>query len=528
RGKRFPSLIDATIEDITAGLEDGVFTSVDLVKTYIARIEEVNPVLHAVTEVNPLALKVAAELDEERACGEVRGPLHGVPLLLKNNIGTFTPPDSPSMNTTAGSTSLIGAHLPRDSHLASLLLSSGAILLGKSNLSQWANYRMNLGSNGWSTHGGQVYGPFYPSQDPSGSSSGSAVGTALGLAAGSLGTETSGSIISPSQKNGIVGIKPTVGLTSRDLVIPISEHQDTVGPMARTVRDAAVILSVLAGRDEKDNYTSAIPFGSIPDYPSACQLSGLEGKRLGVPRNAELFATPLYPNFTLAKFDSVLPLLSSAGAEMVDPAAFPFADPLDRYPPESSTVLASDFLANLPRYLRNLVRNPANITDLPSEREYTTGVGAGPEQYPEHDVGVWDFVLENVSFPNTDPRFWPAYQAVLRWGGEFLSIFDTYDLDAIVMPSYYAAVFAAGVGAPLVTVPLGYAPDGTDVEYNARGNLVDQGPGIPYGLAFLGKHWTEEALIGMAYAFEQRTNFRADGNPYIVPSAELVDFVEEC
>jgi amidase len=184
-------------------------------------------------------------------------PLHGLPILIKNNIAT-----ADKMNNTAGSWSLVGAKVPRDSTMAVKLRKAGAIILGKTNLSQWANYRSSNSSNGWSAYGGQTYGAYYPGQDPSGSSSGSGVSSSLGLAFASLGTETDGSILSPSQMNNIVGIKPTVGLTSRSLVIPISEHQDTVGPMARTVKDAAYILQAIAGPDQYDNYTSAIPWAS--------------------------------------------------------------------------------------------------------------------------------------------------------------------------------------------------------------------------------------------------------------------------
>ena len=206
----------------------------------------------------PRSQLFASELDTERANGTVRGPLHGVPILIKNNIGT-----NDSMDNTAGSYALAGARIPRDSTIAAKLRKAGAVILGKANLSQWANFRSDNSSSGWSAIGGQVIGAYFPDQDPSGSSSGSGVSSSIGLAFAALGSETDGSIISPSDANNLVGIKPTVGLTSRDLVIPISEHQDTVGPMARTVKDAAYVLQAIAGLSPYDNYTSAIPF---PNY----------------------------------------------------------------------------------------------------------------------------------------------------------------------------------------------------------------------------------------------------------------------
>jgi len=220
----YPDLLEVGAEELVAGLESGAWTSVELTKAYILRIKETNPVLRAVTEINPDALSIAAALDVERANGTIRSALHGIPMLIKNNIAT-----NDQMNNTAGSYSLLGAKVPRDATVASKLRKAGVVLLGKSNLSQWANFRSSNSSNGWSAHGGQVTGAYYPNMDPSGSSSGSGVSSSIGLAFAALGTETDGSIVSPSSANNVVGIKPTVGLTSRSLVIPISEHQDTVG-----------------------------------------------------------------------------------------------------------------------------------------------------------------------------------------------------------------------------------------------------------------------------------------------------------
>lgn len=510
-----PQLIDATIETLTAGLNRRQFTTVDLVKAYLARIAEVNDTLHAVTEVNPDALAIAAGLDAERAAGSVRGPLHGIPILVKNNIATYD-----KMNTTAGSWALLGAKMPRDATVAQKLRAAGAILLGKANLSQWADWRSLNSSNGWSALGGQVYGPYFPDEDPNGSSSGSGVASTLGLALGCLGTETDGSILSPSSLNNLVGIKPSVGLTSRHLVIPISEHQDTVGPMTRTVKDAARILHAIAGVDPYDNYTSAIPKnGSIPDYVAACNLSALSGARLGVPRNViSLFSDNTTGPITDA-FEEALGIFEAAGAIIVDNTNFTAAKEF-----KSSTlpteILNADFVVNLQSYLELLTDNPNNITSLAVLRNFTQAFPL--EDYPIRDTGEWDKALQNWN--NTDPRFWPAYQQNMFYGGEggLLGAIERNSLDAVILPTKFGHDYAAVIGSPVVTVPLGSYPVGTPIVKNSWG-LVQSAPNLPFGISFLGPKFTEATLIGLAYAFEQKTKIRDKIQPYIVPSIELAD-----
>ncbi|KAF3039069.1 hypothetical protein E8E11_003080 [Didymella keratinophila] len=518
-----PELLDATADELIAGLGAGQFTSLDLVQVYVKRILEVNSTLHMVTEINPDAWSIAIKLDEERACGKVRGPLHGLPILIKNNIAT-----ADEMNNTAGSFSLLGAKVPRDATVAAKLRQAGAILLGKTNLSQWANYRSSNSSNGWSAYGGQTYGAYYPGQDPSGSSSGSGVSASLGLAFGTLGTETDGSIVSPSQLNNIVGIKPTVGLTSRSLVIPISEHQDSVGPMARTVKDAAYILQAIAGPDQYDNYTSAIPWASNftnatkPDYVAACRLDALAGKRIGIPRNAignrNIVSAPIFD-----AFDSAVAILEEAGAIIVDNTNYTaYAQYLNST--AEDIVLGADFGPNLAAYLAQLTYNPNDVTDLEEVRNFTQTFPA--EEYPSRDTAVFDSALA-LNFTNTDPEFWAAYQEDLFLGGPggILGALATYNLDAVVLPTRTASSISAIIGAPIVTVPLGAYPANTTVIPNARGNLNATAPNIPFGIAFAGKHWSEESLIGFAYAYEQRSNVRMKVKPYIQPTIELADVV---
>ncbi|MCJ1412760.1 hypothetical protein MMC19_006858 [Ptychographa xylographoides] len=518
-GKPFPSLIEVTTEDLATGLESGQFTSVDLVTAYIARIHEVNSTLNVVTEINPDALSIAAELDAERANGTIRGPLHGLPILIKGNIGT-----ADKMNTTAGSFALLGATLPRDSGIAAKLRAAGAIILGKTNLSQWANFRSNNSTNGWSAYGGQTMGAYYPMQDPSGSSSGSGVSSSIGLALAALGTETSGSILSPSEVNNLVGIKPTVGLTSRALVIPISQRQDTVGPMARTVKDAAYLLQAIAGRDPYDNYTSAIPFDVLPDYVAACNYSGLMGKRFGIPRNI------IYPEEgdapVLAAFEASIEVIQKAGGIVIDNLNIT-AYALDQYfnGNASGIVLDADFVSDLPaEYLNNLATNPNHVYNLEDVRNFTQHFLQ--EDYPDRDTGVWDESLA-LGFNNTDPRFWAAYQINLVTAGiqGILGVIANNSLDALIVPTDFAPGLPALVGTPVVTVPMGFYPTNTTIIMNQRNTLVETGPNIPFGLSFMGTAFSEASLISYAYAYEQRTMVRNKVQPFIIPNTELSDVV---
>jgi amidase len=486
-----------------------------------------------VTEINPDAWDIAKELDEERAAGKCRGydptatcllvcrlimfsPLHGLPILIKNNIATFD-----LMNNTAGSYALLGAKVPRDATVAAKLRKAGAVILGKTNLSQWANFRSSNSSNGWSAYGGQTYGAYYPGQDPSGSSSGSGVSSSLGLAVASLGTETDGSILSPSETNNIVGIKPSVGLTSRALVIPISEHQDTVGPMARTVKDAAYLLQAIAGPDMYDNYTSAIPFnGSLPDYVAACKLDALKGKRIGVPRNSFGRRTA-YTAPILDAFETALTVLREAGAIIVDNTNYTAYEEYLQSDAEG-IVLEVDFVANLKSYLDQLTYNPTGVQSLADVRNFTQSFG--PEDFPDRNTASWDSAL-SWNFSNTSPQLWAYYQRNQYLGGTggLLGALQNYSLDAVVLPTSFASGISAIIGAPVVTVPLGAKPANTTVLLNSRGDLNATGPNEPFGLSFAGKRWSEESLVGFAYAFEQRTKVREMVKPYLVPTTELVN-----
>lgn len=385
------------------------------------------------------------------------------------------------MNNTAGSYALLGAKVPRDSTIASKLRAAGMVILGKTNLSQWANFRSSNSSSGWSAYGGQVTGAYYPDMDPSGSSSGSAVGSSIGLALASLGTETDGSILSPSSTNNLVGIKPTVGLTSRSLVIPISEHQDTIGPIARSVSDAAYILSIIAGKDEYDNYTSAQPFDSPPDYTKALNFSSFQGARIGIPRNGLGYDNTSQP--ISDAFEAAIEIMKNAGAIIVDNANF---SAYDAYVMDASAslgaesiVLDADFISNLAAYLAQLTYNPNNVHSLADVRAFTQNFTL--EDYPQRDTAVWDQAL-SLGYNNSDPRFWAAYQNTSYFGGAggVLGALSAYNLDALILPTDYSPGLPAYAGLPVVTVPLGFYPSNTTVIRSQDWDLVEVGPNIPW------------------------------------------------
>ncbi|TGO45013.1 hypothetical protein BCON_0433g00010 [Botryotinia convoluta] len=409
------------------------------------------------------------------------------------------------MNNTAGSYALIGAKVPVDSTIARKLREAGAIILGKTNPSQWGHFRSFNISNGWSARGGQTYGPYFPRQDPSGSSSGSAVAATLGLATICLGAETSGSIIAPSHYNNIVGMKPTVGLTSHHLVVPVSEHMDTIEPMTKTVKDAAYVLQSIAGVDLFDNYTSAIPYGADLDFVNACNFSALK-VRLSM----------------LEAFNKSLAILRSAGAIILENTDFPAAQESIDNGLLTVQIVAADFVVAVEKYLSSLLYNPHNITDLADLREWTQS--STLEDYPNKPTDVWDAALQNWN--NTDCEFWRAYQRALYWGNEggLLGVIERYKLDAIILPSLFSWNWAAVVGAPVISVPTGAMPSDQPIVSDVDG-LVSAGPNIPFGFRFLGARFTDAKVIGLAYAFEQRTMKRKTVHPYIKPRTDLRDVV---
>ncbi|KAL3476066.1 amidase signature domain-containing protein [Aspergillus californicus] len=516
----FPSLIDATQSQLQEGLSMGCFTSVDLVQTYTNRIHEVNSKLNAVLEINPDALRAAEWLDRQRQHGITYGPLHGLPILIKDLIGTYD-----KMETAAGSYALVGSKVRADATVVENLKKGGAIILGKTSMSEWANTRSSSSSNGWNARGGQTYAAYHERQDPSGSSSGSAVAADLGLAFAALGTETTGSIIVPSEKSNIVGIKPTIGLTSRYMVIPISERADTIGPMARTVQDAAILLQAIVGEDTKDNYTMASPFHTYyPDYAAACNITGLQGKRIGIPRNVIATMPNILGSTTgsvVSSFEKAIKVIEKAGAIIIEDTNFTAYDTFLRSQ-TPQLVVAADMLSGFADYFSQLSSNPNNLRGLQDMRDFTQQ--SPLEDYPARDTELWDMALF-AGMDNTSPNFWSTYQQALYFGeeGGLLGALSRDNLDAVILPSSVAPIIPGIIGSPVITVPFDAFPPGTPVKTNARGDLVDSAPGIPLAVSFLGPKWSEESLIAMAYAFEQRTMTRPKLHREVEPRYEMQD-----
>ncbi|KAF8528712.1 amidase signature domain-containing protein [Gautieria morchelliformis] len=517
QSKGLPDLYEASISELQDGLEMGQFTSVDLVKAYFARILEVNhqgASLHAVIETNPQALEQAAALDLERKAKGTRSALHGIPILVKDNIATL---HEEGMNTTAGSFALLGSMVPRDAGVAAKLRASGAIILAKASLSEWAHFRGGL-PNGFSGRGGQALNPYFPQGDPGGSSSGSGISTAIGLAAGSLGTETDGSILSPSNRNNLVGIKPTVGLTSRAGVIPISSHQDTVGPICRSVADAAAILSVIAGPDPLDNFTLVQP-QPVPDFSKALQKHALKGVRLGVPRLFQGSDMNI-----IAAFNASLEVMKELGATIVDPADFPDAQELMASQNET-TVLSVDFKVDVNNYIAGLVEVPTGVKNLADLITFNNE-HADLELIPPFYTSQSQFITSQATEVNAS--FFQALAADADLGRTrgIDGTLQKFKLDALLLPtSGFTSKPAAIAGYPVVTVPLGFQPD--SVVPTPANPVIANAPGIPFGISFMGTAFSEFKLISYAFAYEQKTHNRLKrlAFPAAIPKTQLEDIL---
>ncbi|EIW74054.1 amidase signature enzyme [Coniophora puteana RWD-64-598 SS2] len=519
-----PDLYEASLTELQAGLTAGQFTSVDLIKAYFARIEEVNlqgPELRAVIEMNPSALAEAAVLDQERLTYGPRSALHGIPVLVKDNIATVA---FEGMNTTAGSYGLLGSVVPMDSGVVKRLRKAGAIILGKANLSEWAEFRGDLAS-GWSGRGGQTTNAYYPNGDPCGSSSGSAVGASIGLTAVSLGTETDGSITCPANQNNIVGVKTTVGLTSRAGVIPISEHQDTVGPLARSVTDAAIVLSIIAGPDPNDNFTLAQPT-PVPDYVSALSNTSLIGKRIGVPRavfmNNSVTGNDPYVNEV---FEQAVATLQELGATIVDPADLPSA--YDILASNNETVVMNtDFKIQVNAWFSSLLSNPTGVQSLEDLIMFDSNNPSLEE--PTNYTSQSEFIAAQAT-TGFNATYYQALEFDHQMGREqgIDAALEMYSLDALILPAPgYTPTPAALAGYPIVTVPLGFYPD--NVTIGSAGPVTYYpAPGIPIGLSFLGTAWSEYDLISYAYAYEQKTQTRLQrmAYPAAIPTTQLSDII---
>ena len=499
-------LEEATVATLQQRMQSGQETSRSLVDKYLARIEAVDrsgPALHSVIELNPDARTIADRLDGERKSGRTRGPLHGIPVLLKDNIAT-----ADRMMTTAGSLALAGVTPPKDAFIVSRLREAGAVILGKTNLSEWANFRSTHSTSGWSGRGGQTKNPYALDRNTSGSSSGSGAAVAANLAAAAVGTETDGSIVSPSNVNGLVGIKPTLGLVSRSGIIPIAHSQDTAGPMARTVADAAALLTALAGPDPEDRVTiagSALApsrgrSGSAPaDYTRALDANGLKGARIGVVRHKYFGYTPAADRLA----EAAIAEMKQQGATIVDPANI---TTLGKFDDGEFEVLLYEFKADLNKYLTWL----GAASPVHSLKDVIAFNDAHQDQEMPY-FGQEIMAMAEKKGPLTSVKYTTALARNRRMAGA-LGIDATmtrFKLDALVAPtggpawltdlvngdssfanSSAPSTVTSVAGYPHITVPAGYVR------------------GLPVGISFFGRAWSEATLIKLAYAYEQATRHR--------------------
>ncbi len=463
----------------------------DLVQAYLHRIKTIDqsgPTLNSVIQINPEAMMIARALDAEMEAGNVRGPLHGIPILLKDNIDTHD-----KMPTTAGSRALKNSHPLQDSFVAKQLRDAGAVILGKTNLSEWANFRGELSSSGWSGLGGQTHNPYILSRNPCGSSSGSGVAVSANLTVLAIGTETNGSIVCPSTSNGIVGVKPTVGLVSRSGIIPISYTQDTAGPMARSVRDAAICLGALVGIDESDDKTLASQGKSYTDYTQFLNADGLKGKRIGH------FTGPRGSNYKVdTLMDETLEYLKSQGAEIVE---------IDRITESivgssSFNIMLFEYKDGLNKYFKSLGPSAA----IKSLEELIAFNESDDIEMSFYNQKYLEMAQEKEDLTSTE--YQESLTTMLNGARDqgIDRVMDEHQLDAIMAPTggpawetdhingdsfqLGSSSPAARSGYPNITVPMGF---------------VDE---LPVGVSIFGRAWSEPVLLEIAYAYEQGTKHR--------------------
>ena len=497
-------LTEVTIRELQEKMRSGEVTAHALAEKYLARIEAMDkrgPAINSVIELNPDALSIADGLDKERKQNKLRGPMHGIPVLIKDNIDT-----ADRMATTAGSLAMIGSKPLKDSFVVQRLRAAGAVILGKANLSEWANIRSSHSTSGWSGRGGLTRNPYVLDRNACGSSSGSGAAVSANLCAIAIGTETDGSIVCPSSANGIVGIKPTVGLVSRAGIIPISHTQDGAGPMARTVTDAAILLGALTGVDPEDTATAGSQGKSFIDYTRYLDPKGLQGAKIGVVRKYFGFNDAVD-----ALMNTAIDAIRRAGATIVDPAEI---ETIGKFDDTELTVFMYELKADLNAYLARLGPS-APVHTLKDIIEFNDKNRDREMPYFGQDL----FMKAEVKGPLTEKEYLEALaknQQLSRKEG-IDAVMDKFQLDALIAPTGNPAwdtdlvngdhvtggssTAAAVAGYPNINVPAGEVF------------------GLPVGISFFGRAWSEPALIKFAYAFEQATKFRKP--PQFLPKLEL-------
>ena len=498
-------LDEVTIDELQEGMKSGKYTARAITEKYLSRIEAIDksgPAVNSVIEVNPDAIEIAESLDRERKDKGARGALHGIPLLIKDNIDT-----ADKMMTTAGSLALVGAPKPpRDSFVAAQLRKAGAVILGKTNLSEWANIRSSHSSSGWSGRGGLTRNPYALDRNPCGSSSGTGAGISANLAVGGIGTETDGSIVCPSSSNGLAGIKPTVGLVSRAGIIPISHSQDTAGPMCRTLRDAAIMLGVLTGIDSDDSATNASEGKAQTDYTQFLDARGLRGARIGVARK--------YFGFSEGVDDimaEAIDVMKNEGVSIVDPADL---ETFGKFDESESLVLDYELKADMEKYLAR--RGPASpMKTLKDLIDFNNQNAAKEMPYFGQDI----FLRAEKRGPLSSREYIDALEKNHRLTKNegIDAIMDKHKLDALIAPTGGPAWVTDlitgdhfGGGSSNAAAVAGYP----NINVTA-GSMF----GLPVGISFFGRAWSEPTLLKITFAFEQATKARR--TPKFLPTADL-------
>jgi amidase len=486
-------LEEITISSLQDGMKSGKFTARSLVEMYSERIAEIDksgPAINSVLELNPDAMSIAGSLDQERKAKGPRSPLHGVPVLIKDNIDT-----ADGMMTTAGSLALVGSTPPQDSFVARKLRSAGAVILGKTNLSEWANIRSSHSTSGWSGRGGLTRNPYALDRNPCGSSSGTGAGISANLCAVGIGTETDGSIVCPSSSNGLAGIKPTVGLISRSGIIPISHSQDSAGPMCRTIRDAAILLGALTGIDPQDSATAGSQGRAFTDYARFCDPNGLKGARIGVAKKYSGFSEAVD-----AMMEQALDAMKKQGATLVDPADI---ETLGKFDASELLVFMYELKADLNAYLAHLGPN-APVHTLKDIIDFNDRNRQKEMPYFGQDL----FLKAEAKGPLTEKEYIDALEMnhrLARTEGIDATM-DKHRIDAIVAPTGGPAWLtdlvngdhSAG-GSSNAAAVAGYP------NINVTAGFIS---GLPVGISFFGRAWSEPTLIRLAFAFEQTVRAR--------------------